>query len=107
MQKKEPEQYAYGCSIVTIKNEIDNYEKKSIKSAFAIACVAVASVSGVKAYNASNHSEADLLLLENVEALSDPEIKIPCYASSGICTFNAVDANNMPGKLSLPGVVHI
>ena len=29
-------------------------KKKSIKSAFAIACVAVASVSGIKAYNVSN-----------------------------------------------------
>ena len=78
-----------------------------IKSAFAIACVVAASVSGIKAYNASNQSEASVLLMDNVEALSVPEIKIPCYFSSGICTFNAVDANNMPGKLSLPGFVHI
>lgn len=82
-------------------------KKKVLKTMVAVVCVIATGMEGMKAYNASNHSEADLLLLENVEALSDPEIKIPCYASSGICTINAVDANNMPGKLSLPGFVHI
>ena len=51
-------------------------KKNSIKSIFAIACVAVASVSGIKAYNASNQSEVSMLLAENVEALSEGEPSI-------------------------------
>ena len=47
--------------------------KKSVfKSAFAIACVVAASVSGFKAYdqNNKNVAAANMLLAENVEALS-------------------------------------
>ena len=55
-------------------------KKNSIRLAFAIACVVAAIVSGIKAYDASNQSEADLLLTENVEALSQGEgtIHIDC-----------------------------
>ena len=48
--------------------------KKSVfKSAFAIACVVAASVSGFKAYDQHNKNvaAASMLLAENVEALSD------------------------------------
>ena len=45
-------------------------KKNVFKSAFAIACVVAASVSGIKAYNAANQSKTDMLLAENVEALT-------------------------------------
>ena len=74
-------------------------KKNFIKSACAIACVAVASVSGVKAYNASNHSEASMLLAENVEALSQGEVNVDrlcrespgdkCYLGGGLRALNA------------------
>lgn len=47
-------------------------KKNFFKSAFAIACIAVASVSGFKAYDQHNKNVAatNMLLAENVEALS-------------------------------------
>lgn len=47
-------------------------KKIVLKSAFAIACVAAASVSGFKAYEQHNKNvaAANMLLAENVEALS-------------------------------------
>ncbi len=45
-------------------------KKNVIKTAIAAVCVVVASMGGMKAYNAANQSEADMLLSENVEALS-------------------------------------
>lgn len=44
--------------------------KKVIKTTVAAVCVVAAGMGGLKAYNAANQSEADLLLAENVEALS-------------------------------------
>lgn len=41
-----------------------------IKTAIAAVCVVAAGMGGMKAYNAANQSEADMLLAENVEALS-------------------------------------
>ena len=41
-----------------------------IKTAFAAVCVVAARMGGMKAYNVANQSEADMLLSENVEALS-------------------------------------
>ena len=60
-------------------------KKKSIKSAFAIACVAVASVSGIKAYNVANQSQTNMLLMENVEALSQSNEVGDCIDSE--CDF--------------------
>ena len=45
-------------------------KKNVIKMAVAAVCVVAAGISGMKAYNAANQSEADMLLSENVEALS-------------------------------------
>lgn len=49
-------------------------KKKFVKTMVAAVCVVAAGVSGMKAYNAANQSEADMLLAENVEALSSGEI---------------------------------
>ena len=43
---------------------------KSIKTAFVAVCVVAAGMGVWKAYNVPNQSEADMLLAENVEALS-------------------------------------
>lgn len=48
-------------------------KKNVIKMTFAAVCVVAAGVSGMKAYNAANQSEADMLFAENVEALSQNE----------------------------------
>ena len=45
-------------------------KKNVIKMAVAAVCVVAAGVSGMKAYNAANQSEANMLLSENVEAIS-------------------------------------
>lgn len=42
----------------------------NVKTAIATVCVVAASFGGVKAYNAAAQSETDMLLAENVEALS-------------------------------------
>lgn len=42
----------------------------NVKTAIAAVCVVAAGFGGVKAYNNANQTEADLLLAENVEALS-------------------------------------
>ena len=63
-------------------------KKNVFKTMVAAACVVAAVMGGMKAYNAKNFSEADLLLAENVEALSAREsIEIHiCYPSPGsIC----------------------
>lgn len=60
--------------------------KRKLKLALASVCVVAAGFGGMKAYNAANQSEADLLLAENVEALSGGEgassgTRIKCYTS--------------------------
>lgn len=45
-------------------------KKNVIKMAVAAVCVVAAGMGGMKAYNAANQSEADMLLAENVEALT-------------------------------------
>lgn len=42
----------------------------NVKTAIAAVCVVAAGMGGFKAYNAANLSETDMLLAENVEALS-------------------------------------
>lgn len=44
--------------------------KRKLKLVLASVCVVTAGFGGMKAYNAANQSETDLLLAENVEALS-------------------------------------
>lgn len=44
-----------------------------MKTAVAAVCVVAAGMGGLKAYNVANQSQADMLLAENVEALSDPD----------------------------------
>lgn len=61
-------------------------KKNVIKTAIAAVCVVAAGFGGVKAYNAANQSEADMLLAENVEALSsgdgnDGSTRYKCYTS--------------------------
>lgn len=61
-------------------------KKNVIKMAVAAVCVVAAGMGGMKAYNAANQSEADMLLSENVEALSlgDGGYSVPCKYP-GIC----------------------
>jgi len=59
----------------------------------ATVCVVAAGMGSMKAYNADNLSEADMLLAENVEALSAREsieihICYPCPGSICIVGFN-------------------
>ena len=49
-------------------------KKNVIKTVIAAVCVVAAGMGGLKAYNAANQSEADMLLSENVEALSRGEV---------------------------------
>ena len=49
--------------------------KRKLKLALASVCVVAAGFGGMKAYNAANQSETDLLLAENVEALTHGETK--------------------------------
>ncbi len=62
-------------------------KKNVIKMAVAAICVVAAGMGGMKAYNATNQSEADMLLSENVEALSSGDGgEIPCrYQPNGTC----------------------
>lgn len=54
--------------------------------AVAAVCVVAAGVSGMKAYNAANQSEADMLLSENVEAISAGDTNDPqCPFYGGKC----------------------
>lgn len=62
-------------------------KKNVIKTAIAAVCVVAAGMGGMKAYNAANQSEVDMLLSENVEALSQRgEVTVgpPC-GGSGQC----------------------
>ena len=67
-------------------------KKNVIKTAIAAVCVVAASMGGMKAYNAANKSEANLLLEENVEALSQDEGYSDCglagcHGGSEECTY--------------------
>lgn len=45
-------------------------KKNVIKTVVAAVCVVAAGVSGMKAYNVANQSQADMLLAENIDAFS-------------------------------------
>lgn len=62
-------------------------KKNVIKTAVAAVCVVAAGMGSFKAYNAAAQSEADILLAENVEALSQVEsiISFYCKDALGVC----------------------
>lgn len=68
-------------------------KKNVIKMALAAVCVVAAGVSGMKAYDSANQSEADMLFAENVEALSAGDYGDVClahcnYSSGNRCCFD-------------------
>ncbi len=65
-------------------------KKNVIKTAIAAVCVVAAGISGMKAYNADNQSEAKALLSENIEALSAGDCGCSmwygeCHQRPGVC----------------------
>ncbi len=76
-------------------------KKNVIKIAFAAICVVAAGVSGMKAYNAANQSKADMLLTENVEALSagDGAGWFDCPWRGGRCNYY-----NIYGPAGIDGI---
>lgn len=77
----------------------------NVKTAIAAVCVVAAGFGGVKAYNAANQSEADLLLAENVEALSAGEGKdsdTSTWVYTAACAWDKDDLkNDLPGSKSI------
>lgn len=86
-------------------------KKNFIKTAFAAVCVVAAGLGGLKAYNYSTQSQANMLLAENIDALSagdggnEPEtVSIPCkYTGNPMdyCKFNVkgTDGKETPVQL--------
>ncbi len=83
-------------------------KKNVIKTAVAAVCVVAAGMGGLKAYNTANQPEADLLLAENVEALTSCDAfasaslkvlfktitataELNCKGSKGTCSIPAND----------------
>lgn len=71
-------------------------KKNVMKTMVAAVCVAAAGMGGFQAYNAADQSEADMLLAENVEALSNGddfdwksynEVKQCPFSSTDDCTY--------------------
>ena len=60
-------------------------KKNVLKAMIAAVCVVAAGMGGMKAYNAGNQSETNVLLAENVEALSQGEVIVDrlCMYSPG------------------------
>lgn len=60
-------------------------KKNAMKTMVATVCVVAAGMGGIKAYNAGNQSEVNMLLAENIEALSrgDGTIHIDCLPDDG------------------------
>ena len=82
-------------------------KKNLMKTMVATICVVATGMGGMKAYNAGNQSDANVLLAENVEALSQSEVTIPCvYAPGKQCTFNAQDANGTPVTITLDNMAN-
>lgn len=73
-------------------------KKNVMKTMVAAVCVVAAGMGGFKAYNATNQSEADMLLSENVEALSAgddgysqnlPGVRPDCHPRRGVCFWDS------------------
>ena len=83
--------------------------KRKLKLALASACVVAAGFGGMKAYNAANQSETDLLLAENVEALSigeGPESVSECegapiYSNVGIFNGKTIQVTHLGGSIDV------
>ena len=56
-------------------------KKNMMKTMVAAICVAAASMGGMKAFDAANSSRANMLLMENVEALSQGSEEGDCIDS--------------------------
>lgn len=64
-------------------------KKNVIKTAVAVVCVVAAGMGGLRAYNVANQSQAEMLLAENIDALSQgdygddgdygDEVPVTCY----------------------------
>jgi hypothetical protein len=83
--------------------------KRKLKLALASACVVAAGFGGMKAYNAANQSETDLLLAENVEALSNDEntgsvsdcAGIPMYNTVGVFNGETIQVTHLGGSIDV------
>lgn len=82
-------------------------KKNVLKTMVAAVCVVAAGMGGLKPYNGSNQSETNMLLSENVEALSQSENQIPCYFAAGECVFNATNGSGQSGTATVKGMRHI
>ena len=93
-------------------------KKNVIKTAIAAVCVVAAGMGGMKAYNVATQSQADLLLAENIDALSDGDsggsgnsgVQIPCVPTGNVndtCTFTVIDASGNSKDVTTPGYVHV
>ena len=64
-------------------------KKNVFKIMVAAVCVVAAGMGGMKAYNAGNQSEANVLLVENVEALSAGDgsvyVAVCSYVPGWVC----------------------
>lgn len=73
-------------------------KKNFIKTSFAAICVVAAGLGGLNAYDDVNQSNENVLLVENVEALSSGEIGFWCrYTECGTCvtTHGPVHGSNI------------
>ena len=81
----------------------------NVKTAIAAVCVVAAGFGGVKAYNAAAQSQADLLLAENIDALSDGDsgnsgVQVPCRYTGNpndCCSFTGIDGNGKTVSVTL------
>lgn len=79
-------------------------KKNVIKTAFAAVCVVAAGLGGLKAYNAANQSQVDMLLAQNVEAISKGDctgkhsITAEDYLSNGDSSSNNSSSNSKDGS---------
>jgi hypothetical protein len=81
-------------------------KKNLMKTMVATVCVVATGMGGMKAYKAVNLSKTDMLFAENVEALSQSEVTIPCIKSSTNCHVNVIDANGTSGSIDFLNMVH-
>ena len=78
-------------------------KKKIIKTTFVVVCVVAAGLSSMKVYNAANQSNENMLLAENVEALSSGEVGFWCKSGSGSCEVASGDLKWNKTNIRYPG----